>query len=127
MKQPHTMTGLFLFEGRKGQRHTAFPFGVRKEEQFYPIGTFLFLQPEQSPGNDEEGFTGLRGDKLVGEAESIVIITSEPGGFDAAKPGFAGNDHPAAAGRADYGKQRFRFVAYRLLKDKQIFGIRQAE
>ncbi len=30
MKQPQTITEPFLFEGRKGQMHTAFPFGVRK-------------------------------------------------------------------------------------------------
>ena len=54
----------------------------------------LFLQLEQPPGNDEKGFTGLRGDKLVGEAEAVTVDPPEPGRFDAATPGFAGNSHP---------------------------------
>ena len=40
----------------------------------------LFLQLEQPPGNDEEGFTGLRGDKLVGEAEAVTVVPPEPVG-----------------------------------------------
>ena len=38
---------------------------------------------------DEEGFTGLRGDKLVGEAEAVTVVPPEPGRFDAAEPGFS--------------------------------------
>lgn len=87
----------------------------------------LFLQLEQPPGNDEEGFTGLRGDKLVGEAEAVTVVPPEPGRFDAAEPGFAGNNHPSATGRADYVEQRFRLAAYSTLESAEIFGIRQAE
>lgn len=82
----------------------------------------LFLQLEQPPGNDEEGFTGLRGDKLVGEAEAVTVVPPEPGRFDAAEPGFAGNNHPSATGRADYVEQRFRLAAYSTLESAEIFG-----
>ena len=87
----------------------------------------LFLQLEQPPGNDEEGFTGLRGDKLVGEAEAVTVVPPEPGRFDAAKPGFAGNNHPLATRRADYVEQRFRLKAHSTLESAEIFRIRQAE
>ena len=87
----------------------------------------LFLQLEQPPGNDEEGFTGLRGDKLVGEAEAVTVVPPEPGRFDAAEPGFAGNNHPLATGRADYVEQRFRLAAHSTLESAELFGIRQAE
>ena len=87
----------------------------------------LFLQLEQPPGNDEKGFTGLRGDKLVGEAEAVTVVPPEPGRFDAAKPGFAGNNHPLATRRADYVEQRFRLKAHSTLESAEIFRIRQAE
>ena len=94
-----------MFEGGSGQRQIALPFwGKEGAVPFYWLP--LFLQLEQPPGNDEEGFTGLRGDKLVGEAEAVTVVPPEPGRFDAAEPGFAGNNHPSATGRADYVEQR---------------------
>ena len=115
-----------MFEGGSGQRQIALPFWGKKgavPSYWLP----LFLQLEQPPGNDEEGFTGLRGDKLVGEAEAVTVVPPEPGRFDAAEPGFAGNNHPSATGRADYVEQRFRLAAYSTLESAEIFGIRQAE
>ena len=115
-----------MFEGGSGQRQIARPFWGKKgavPSYWLP----LFLQLEQPPGNDEEGFTGLRGDKLVGEAEAVTVVPPEPGRFDAAEPGFAGNNHPSATGRADYVEQRFRLAAYSTLESAEIFGIRQAE
>ena len=115
-----------MFEGGSGQRQIALPFwGKEGAVPFYWLP--LFLQLEQPPGNDEEGFTGLRGDKLVGEAEAVTVVPPEPGRFDAAEPGFAGNNHPSATGRADYVEQRFRLAAYSTLESAEIFGIRQAE
>ena len=64
----------FLFEGGSGQRHIALSCWGRKgavPSHWLP----LFLQLEQPPGNDEEGFTGLRGDKLVGEAEAVTVVS----------------------------------------------------
>ena len=77
-----------MFEGGSGQRQIALPFWG-KEGAVPSYWLPLFLQLEQPPGNDEEGFTGLRGDKLVGEAEAVTVVPSEPGRFDAAEPGFS--------------------------------------